>query len=141
MSLTTKSAVARVIEVDTDINLTPYIDAASELVTECCGNSGYSQTRLEMIETWLAAHLYAVRDPRAQSEGVSSLNTTYQGRTGMHFESSIYGQHALLLDTKGGLAALQEQIKNGLTLRAPTLGWLGKNDSTSMIDRTSQQIP
>lgn len=128
MSYSSASLVRKVIEVDDTISLLPYLDAAAELVAGYCEGKGYTATRLEMIETWLAAHFYAVRDPRTQSEGVATLQTTYQGRTGMYFDSSTYGQHALLLDTAGGLAALQASIKEGYPAATPRVTWLGRND-------------
>jgi hypothetical protein len=112
---TTKTEVGRIIEVDDSINLSPYIEAASELVTEACGDLGYSTERLRLIEMWLSAHIYTIRDPRSQSEGAGGVSVSYQGQTGMYFESSMYGQNAMMLDTKGGLAKLQAETKDGKT--------------------------
>ncbi len=112
---TSKSEVGRIIEVDDTINISPYIEAASELVTEACGELGYTDERLRLIEMWLSAHMYTIRDPRSQSEGAGGVSVSYQGQTGMYFDSSIYGQNALLMDTKGGLAKLQAETKDGKT--------------------------
>lgn len=125
---TTRELVGAIIELDAAIDLTPFIAVAEELVSECCAPLGYTSQRLEMIESWLTAHLYTVRDPLPASEGAGrGINSTYQGKTAMHFDASIYGQHALLLDTLGGLATLQARIALGL-VAAPSLHWLGTND-------------
>ena len=47
---TTPAAVALIIEVDNDISLTPFIEAANALVTEHCSADDYDATRLELIE-------------------------------------------------------------------------------------------
>lgn len=124
MPRTNATLVRAIIDTDETVNLDPYIAAANELVTEACEPLDYTDARLEMIETWLAAHIYTIFDPRAFREGVSSVDTWYQGQTKMYLDSSIYGQQAKLLDTKGGLAALQKAIETAAT-RPASLRWLG----------------
>ena len=102
--------VEEIIEVESGISLTPFINTANLLVTDVCSDSDYSAAKLEQIELWLSAHFYAVRDPRVSSEGAGGVTTTFQGQTGMRLEASIYGQHALLLDTEGNLAALNVKV-------------------------------
>jgi hypothetical protein len=124
MSRTTKALVAGIIEVDSnvipsDAAMAPFIEVASELVTEwCTGDNGpataYAVARLELIERWLAAHFYTVRDPRAASEGVSGGPTaTYQSAVDRGFDTSHYGQTAMRLDTNGGLTRLNSSILRG----------------------------
>ena len=122
---TTSELVQKIIETDVTIDLTPFILVANELVTECCGDSGYDDSRLELIERFLAAHFYTNRDPRVTSEGVGGVSVSYQSAIALGFDGSSYGQSAIRLDTKGGLAALNEQSKKGFK---PTVGvtWLGK---------------
>ncbi len=114
---TTPTLVAGIIEWDNiDVpDLTPFIDIANELVTERCAITsgtppvniyGYTDYRLELIERWLAAHFYAVRDPRATQEGVGPLTENYQSRVDLGLNSSTYGQQVMRLDTSGSLAIL-----------------------------------
>lgn len=130
---TTRTAVAGIIEVDAGIipdddAMEPFIVVANELVTECCtGAKGpataYDSTRLELIERWLAAHLYTNRDPRATNEKAGSVGQTYQSQVDLGFDTSHYGQTAMRLDTNGGLAALNERTKKGASRVGVT--WLG----------------
>jgi hypothetical protein len=112
---TTQALVEGIIEVDT-VNipdLTPYMTIANALVTECCGSVGYEDDRLELIERWLSAHFYTVRDPRTTSEKAASVSANYQSAVDIGLNSSHYGQTAMRLDTKGGLAALDAASKAG----------------------------
>ena len=131
MARTTATLVGGIIEVDTDITLTPFIDVANELVTECCTSGDHSTTRLELIERWLSAHFYTVRDMRAESEKAGSVSQKLQSKVDLGFDTSHYGQMAMRLDTEGNLAALNEQIKKG---KRTTVGvtWLGTADPTDI---------
>jgi len=130
---TTKADIAGIIELDlevipNDAAMLPYITVANELVTECCtGDAGptteYTDERLELIERWLAAHLYTVRDPRMVSEHAGSVSGSVQSHVGLGFDTSHYGQTAMRLDTNGGLSALNESVKKGRPRIAAA--WLG----------------
>jgi len=121
---TTSAAVGGIIELDASITVTPFIEAANALVTECCGDAGYTTTQLELIERWLSAHIYTVRDMRAESEKAGSVSQKLQSRVDLGFDSSHYGQMAMRLDYEGGLAQLNEQIKNGKQ-QSITVTWMG----------------
>jgi hypothetical protein len=125
---TTSAAVALLIEVDEDISLTPFIETANALVTEVCEDNedaDYDATRLELIERWLSAHFYAVRDPRAASETAGRVNARYQYKVDLNLAVTTYGQQAMLLDTAGGLARLNRETVNGTRRRAGVISWLG----------------
>jgi len=138
MVRTTPAAVALIIEVDADIVLTSFIEVANALVTECCGSvSTYDATRLELIERWLSAHCYTIRDMRAEEERAGSVTEAKQSAVGLGFDTSHYGQMAMRLDTAGGLAALNEQVKRG---RTGTVGisWLGTENADMIDTKTSR---
>ena len=124
---TTSAAVALLIEIDDDISLTSFIETANALVTECCSTDDYDATRLELIERWLSAHVYTIRDMRASEERVGTVSERKQSMVGLGFDTSHYGQMAMRLDTKGGLAALNAQMKKG-TGQAVQISWLGDDD-------------
>lgn len=127
MARTTSAAVALIIEVDDDISLAPFIEIANAFVTECCSTDDYDATRLELIERWLAAHCYTVRDMRAEAEGAKGMTEKKQSKVDLGFDSSHYGQTAMRLDTAGGLAALNEQTKRGRRALID-VSWLGTED-------------
>ena len=130
---TTAVAINLIIEIDANISLTPFIEAANALVTECCsGSSTYDATRLELIERWLSAHFYTVRDMRAESEKAGSVAEKKQSKVDLGFNTSHYGQMAMRLDTEGGLAALNERILKGKT-SAIEFSWLGTADPTDIL--------
>lgn len=109
MARTTAELVAGIIEVDEDIDITPFIDTANMLVTDVCGESEYSDAKLELIERWLSAHFYAVRDPRAIDEAVKGISERTESKVDLGLDFTRYGQQAKILDTEGNLAALDEQ--------------------------------
>lgn len=94
-------------------NLLPFIAAAEEMVNNLCLKSGYSSNLLCIIETWLAAHFVAIRDPRYQSEGIGAANASYIASGGMNLSQTPYGQQALTLDWKGNLAWIDKHISQG----------------------------
>jgi hypothetical protein len=128
---TNATNVKAIIEVDSSIivsdsDLDAFITTANELVTEICTGTtngptpAYTATRLELIERWLSAHFYAIRDPRAKSEKAGSVGVSYRGKTDLNLALTHYGQQAMMLDTNGGLSRLDKG--KGLTA---TVLWAG----------------
>lgn len=127
MPRTTVEAVEAIIEVDELIlDIEPFIEAANSLVTRICvkDDSDYSDADLELIERWLSAHFYAIRDPRLTEEGAGSVRARYESKVDLGFNLTRYGQQALLLDTEGGLAKLQNEILKGGRKNVKMV-WLG----------------
>lgn len=138
---TTRANIAAIIELDDsivpdDAAMLPFITIANELVTEFCTGTtygpttAYSDVRLELIERWLAAHFYTNRDPRAVSEAAGSVNSSYQSRVDLGFDTSHYGQTAMRLDTNGSLARENELMKKGKPRL--TVAWLGTNPQKTL---------
>jgi len=134
MARTTASQVKEVLLKDYDsLNnpvLTVFIESASTLVDDiatCAAARGraLSDVRLELIERWLAAHLYSVTDRPYKEKQTLDAEAVYQGETGMYLESSHYGQHARLLDTSGCLAQMDPSTGQ------KTVGgfWAGKTET------------
>jgi hypothetical protein len=130
MARTTAELVGEIIEVDSTISLIPFIEAANALVTECCSTDDYDDIRLELIERWLSAHFYCMRDARPYQERAGSISQSYQGKVDLGFDLTHYGQMAMRLDTVGGLAALNEEIKKGGRAIAK-IEWLGTENVTT----------
>lgn len=130
----TNADVEAIIEVDFSAvpDLTPFITAANLLVNKVCLTSDYEDDLLTEIERWLAAHFYAIRDPRFASQGAGGASGSYQGQTTMMLSATTYGQQAMMLDTEGNLAALNKQMQNG---GKPVVGmtWLGTDLTTSEV--------
>lgn len=136
MPRTSSTAVQGIIEVDEDADLTPFIETANALVTEVCVPAGYDAARLELIERWLAAHFYAVLAPRAIVEQVGSagggVREQYESKVDLGLSITRYGQQAMMLDTTGGLAALNQATIKG-TARGIRAVYLGK-DADDMLE-------
>jgi hypothetical protein len=116
---TTAELVGGVIEVDEEISLDPFILAASSLVdqiqdyitTESVPESTNGMThdeRLEMIETWLAAHFYAIRDPQAIREQAGPVGAQYPSRVDLGLKLTHWGQQAIAMDTTGTLLRISK---------------------------------
>ena len=125
---TTSDLIEEIINVDASISLAPFINVANALVTECCTgyDEEYTDAHLIKIETWLAAHFYTVRDPRAESEKAGSVSEKFQSKVDIGFSTSHYGQMAMRLDYKGGLARLDNKLKKGG--KSPSMTWVGKEE-------------
>lgn len=130
MARVTEDEVREIIDNSAGIGMSPFIAAAYTLVNKVSLKdtaSELSAADLKEIERWLAAHFYAHRDQLLQNRSTGGASGTFQGQTGMHFESTQYGQTALLLDTTGYLAGLQNQAKEGRKMK--TMIWLGSTES------------
>jgi len=121
MARTSSAAVAAIIETEVSIDLTPFIEAANHIVTRVCTDSDYADTELELIERWLAAHFYAIRDPRVADEAAGSVSQRFQYKVDLNLSVTTYGQQAMMLDTEGNLATLSRG--RGKTVGGAT--WLG----------------
>jgi len=106
MARTTAVLVAGIIEWDETIPLDPFILAASALVDDIAVESGHDDARLQLIETWLGAHFYAMRDPRTTSEKAGPVSADYQSKVDLNLYTSHYGQMAMTLDTSGLLRSI-----------------------------------
>jgi ATP phosphoribosyltransferase len=111
-------------------DLTPYIDAASIIVSRiatCATNRGISLSteELEIIERWLAAHAYAMSDQPYLEKETERARGKFQGQTKMHFEATKYGQMAMDLDYSGCLSVLNSR-------KFVRVDWLGKRGSEQL---------
>lgn len=126
MARTRDDEVEQLIEVDDAINLSSFIDTASALVDRVDAYSpGLMSTKtLTLLEAWLAAHFYALRDQQYSSRSTQGASGSFQGQTGMGLTSTFYGQTAMRLDASGLLAKMdKEAIEGGK--RKIKVGWLG----------------
>lgn len=124
MARTDEATVAEILKIKATVSVTPFITDANLMVTQHCTDSGYSDTLLTRIETWLAAHLYTLRERRRSTEKAGSVGASYKEELGLGLDQTVYGQQAKLLDYMGNLALLDKQIQSP----APAVGvtWLGK---------------
>jgi hypothetical protein len=118
---------------DGKTSLSGYIKTATNLLTRLvtmAAASGQSSKldddTQERIGVHLAAHFYQRHDPGFSSKNTGRSSAAFHGQTGMHLESTMYGQDAMDLDPTGGLIAIN---KGGRV----KLMWLGKPPS-SQID-------
>lgn len=90
----------------TDITLDPFIIAANQIVNEKLINKGLSDDQLKEIERWLAAHLAATSDRRANSKDMGDASIDYGTKRGLGLNSTTYGQQVKILDTTGIMSNL-----------------------------------
>ena len=116
MARTSASQVQGIIKTDPSISLTPFIDTASMLVDQLLtgdNDQGYTLAELEMIERWLSAHFYAIRDVRLDNERAGPVSRKFQYRVDIGLDQTQYGQAAKTLDVSGQLARYDQQTKEG----------------------------
>lgn len=117
-------------------SLTPYIDAASSVVDDVidCAtekNVTLSTAKRELIERWLAAHMYAMSDQTYAKKKTGDAYSEFHGKTGLYLEATKYGQTALILDPSGCLREI------GMGGKQATFCWLGlpPSEQTDYEDR------
>ena len=108
--------------------MTPFIEVASNLVDRVLDVSSgdYSDATLELIERWLAAHFYAIRDMRVANEKAGSVGQAFQYKVDLNLANTMYGQQAMMLDTDGKLLALSQGKS-----RRVGVTWLGTPPTTA----------
>lgn len=118
MSLNTPAELRAYASIPTtvvDATLQLYLDAANSIITDVLASAGYTSDRMKLIELNLAAH-FATNGPANGSYSSGMLESIKVGQSEERYTSltssqygvatSIYGQIAMALDTKGLLAGL-----------------------------------
>lgn len=142
MPYTDHDAVQAILADDYDADvapsLDPFIEVANHLVVEVClPVETYSDERLEVIERYLAAHFYAITMPRIQTTGLGQgdIEQTIQSKIDLGLNLSHYGSSAMILDTSGGLAALNARgtakTSPNANMQRVDLVWLGRRRDSS----------
>jgi hypothetical protein len=121
---TTEEAVSAIVDADSTIDLAPFLEAANFLVTKHCSPAGAGYEELELVERWLAAHFYRIRDPKASSEKAGSVAANYMHQVDLGLDQTQEGQMAKVFDSSGKLAQLDQQTKDGKSRKA-SITWLG----------------
>ena len=141
MARTTPEKVREILRIKPTVDLNPYINDASDLVTEVCsivkkedGVTPYhTEARLTRIETWLAAHFVSVNYRRRIQEQAGSVGANYEGKVDLNLQVTEYGQQAIVLDTSGALAKFNNAL-NQVTTPLPVgvsrkaVHYLGKRE-------------
>ena len=105
---------------DTTIDTTPFIKTASILIDQFLVGHGLPAELLKEMERWWAAHLTAIRDLQPQKERTGEAEITYQGKTDMGLNATLYGQQVLTMDTTGILANIGNRPAKWETIQSPT---------------------
>lgn len=143
---TTDALVRGIIQVQDGVDLTPFIRFANQLTTDVCTypkvgqdpllflpyEDGFENSKMELIERWLAAHAYTIFDNQLSAAKAGTISVGFQHKIDMGLKASMYGQQAIMLDNYGGLAAWDNTAK---TKRQIKLGivWLGTDWPTPEI--------
>lgn len=91
--------------INTDQDVSVFIDTARLLVQEQLVGKGLSDSRLRQLELYLAAHFTAISVERGAltSDQALEARQTYGGDFGPGLTLTRFGQQALVLDTSGTL--------------------------------------
>lgn len=120
---------------DMDDSFQSFIDLANDLADELCAGDSlitgtpHTLSRMDKIKTWLAAHFIKILDPQLVREEVSTLRMVYQQEVKLGLDQTRYGQQAKIIDTSGGLAAWDEQVKKNSIKVRTAIQWLGKSEN------------
>ncbi len=139
---TTEAQVESILDhsLDTGDLLDAFIETAHQMVVDNLLTSNYSEAKLELIERWLSAHLYAVAQrPDIQSEHADGAGETYAIPSGGEMlNQTKYGRQALLLDNRGKLAALSKKIESGRI--KVVAGYMGRISEKSDLKTTETDM-
>jgi len=133
MARVTAADVQEIVEVDSAISLTPFITVANLMVTKHCTDVSFTAAELFVIEKWLSAHFYAIRDKRVTSESADGIGQSLQHVEDLGLDANEYGQMAKRLDWSGALAALDNSSKSGLR-KSVSLSWLGEENTETVTE-------
>lgn len=116
-------------------SLQAFIDTASVIVDRvvtCAAKKSITLTdsELELIERWLAAHFYSQSDKNLTSKSTEGASASFAGQTEKGFDSTLYGQTAMRIDPSNCLFTIDK------TWMAKAV-WLGKRPSeqTNYVNR------
>ena len=103
MARTTTDAVRARIDNDPGLPIKHHIADANVIVNDIVTTASdlgitITAARLKVIETYLAAHFYALLDLQPMEEQTSRGRIVYEGKTGKYFELTRHGQMAIALD-------------------------------------------
>lgn len=103
-SRTTEENVAMVIEVDPTIPVTRFMLDAAIFYNSIVGTSNTEEVA-EVVERWLSAHFYSIRDNRVVDESAGPVSQKFAGKVDLRLDGTYHGQQAIMFDTSGKLAA------------------------------------
>lgn len=118
---TTADLVQKIIAVTPGADLAPFVQAAADAVADVCANSfaknpryteGFVGSKREMLERWLAAHLYTIYDNQLKAAAAGSVQVSYETKIDYGLANSMYGQQVMyLLDSDGNFAKVNNSAK------------------------------
>lgn len=114
---TTDNRVKNIVEIPqglTDASIATFIADASLLVDELLADKGMTDSRLELIERYLAAHFIVMLTERGglTSSEVDNSADTYGGpKNGSGLAMTRLGQQAIAFDSSGTLKAMASDPK------------------------------
>ena len=96
-------AIRQILETEvSDDDLVAYVTSASVFVDNLFSAAGLDDSLLTELEKWICAHFVAsTRTQQLQEAKAGPVEFRAQGKTGMGFESTHYGQTAISLDPTG----------------------------------------
>lgn len=105
MSVTEADVLAIMDTSLTESDLVPFLTAADAIVTANLSASTLSTTVLDLIRTYLAAHLACVKSPFAIRKKMDIAEDTYGYKGGKGLDATPYGETVKMLDSTGVLFA------------------------------------
>jgi hypothetical protein len=72
-------------------------------------SDGFIGSEAEIVERWLAAHLYCQQDQMYASKNTEAAAASFQGQWGLDLDSTNYGRSAMIADFSGCLNAIAKR--------------------------------
>jgi hypothetical protein len=122
---TTAALLAGVIAVPRNVDPSPFIEMAHQAVEDACGSLGYSESKMTVLETLMAAHFLTMLTKYRIFEQADVVKAAYANKVDLGYDLTPYGQNAMRLDNLGGLAAINNAAKKSGGTR-PGVSWIGQ---------------
>jgi len=121
MANVTPDEVEEIIDVDSGLDVNPFILASSVLLDTILPSGQIGTAQRKEIERWLTAHFITIRQGQLEAQTIGDAKDTYAlGSLSGGIKSTTYGQQAVALDTSGSLAKA-EMPKAKLEVISPDL--------------------
>jgi hypothetical protein len=115
-------------ELDSSVDVSPYITTAEALAGKVLSEEGYTAAYLLQIEVYLAAHFAAVSYLRWGQEQTGASQEQKQYKVDLSLNLTVFGQQAMILDTSGKLAKLQRRLTKDGYIGTGSITWLGTTE-------------
>jgi hypothetical protein len=96
-------------DLPSDAVLSVFIDIATAMVDDRLAEKSLTDTVLKILEMYLSAHFAVLKYKYNISSKIGPSSDSFANQVDLGLNQTVYGQQAVVLDSSGTLAALNQQ--------------------------------